>query len=182
VAALTVWKIKLMSVVSLMLPVPKSHRENKSVVQGKKSYSIELEKPLPVKKLQCKRLHFVVEEIVAQHEGRFLLHYLMDNHRRLFGVIIGIATKPEHDICNHHCGKAPNHIQMGHIIQQATLSAHNKVNLGFQENPENAHHKTGRHIGYALWAELAICYHTKRQDFIMKLKEIWQIGLRRCSR
>jgi len=48
-----------------MLPVPKTHRENKSVVQGKKSYAIELEKPLPVKKLQCKRFHFVVEEIVA---------------------------------------------------------------------------------------------------------------------
>jgi len=56
---------KLMNVVSLRMPVPKTYRENKSVVQGKKSYAIELEKPLPVKKLQCKRFHFVVEKIVA---------------------------------------------------------------------------------------------------------------------
>jgi len=81
----------------------------------------------------------------------------MDNHRRLFGVIIGIATKPEHDICNHHCGKAPNHIQMGHIIQQATLSAHNKVNLGFQENPENAHHKTVCNVRRAVCLVRKMC-------------------------
>jgi len=65
VAALTVWKMKLMNIVSLMLPVPKTHRENKSVVQSKKAYAVELEKTLPVKKLKCKRFHFVVEEIVA---------------------------------------------------------------------------------------------------------------------
>lgn len=151
----------------LRFQATQTHRKNKSIVQGKQSNAVKLKVAFPVKELQGKGLHFVIKQIIAQHKGWLLLHDFVDNHRRLLGVIVGIAAQPEHDVGHHHGGEAPNHVQVGHIVQQPALAADYKVDFGFQENPKDAHHKAGRHIGYALWPELPIGYHAERQDFIV---------------
>lgn len=93
-------------------------------------------------------------------------------------MIVGIAAQPQHNVGHDHGGKAPDHIQIGNIVQQAALAADYKVDLCLEEYAEYADHKTGRHIGYALWSEFAIGYHAQCEYFVVQLEQIRQIGLR----
>lgn len=151
--------------------------EYKSIVQGEQPDAIELEVSFPVKELQREWLHFVVKQIVAQHEGWFLLHYLVYNHGWLLRVVIGVAAQSQDDISHYHGGEAPNDEQIGNIIQQPALSTHYEVDLGFQENTKNANYEAGRHVGYTLWSEFPISYHAEREDFVVQHEQVRQIGL-----
>lgn len=154
------------------------YREYECVVQCKETDAIELEIALPVQELQSEGLHLVVEEIVAQHKGGLLLHDLVHNHRRLLGVIVGIAAEAQHNVGHHHGGEAPDDIQIGHVVQQAALAAHYEVDLCLEEYAKDADHEACSHIGHTLWPELSVGQNTQREYLVMQLKQIRQIGLR----
>lgn len=62
-------------------------RKYKRIVQLKQSQSIEVERLLAVQYLQRKRLHFVVEYLVVQHEHRFVLEDLVHDQCGLVGLL-----------------------------------------------------------------------------------------------
>lgn len=128
--------------------------------------------------MQCEGLHLVVEEIVAEHESGFLLHYLVHYHRGLLGMIVGIAAETQHDVGHGHGGETPGDIQMGTIVEQAALAAHNEVDLRLEKDGKDADYETCRHIGYTLWSKLSIGEDTQGEDLVVQLKQIRQIGLR----
>lgn len=173
-----VWVINCDLIIRALLV---TYGEYEGIVQGEQADAIELKVSFPVKELQREWLHFVVEQIVAEHEGWFLLHYLVYNHGWFLGVVIGVAAQSQDDIGHYHGGEAPNDEQIGNIVQQPALAAHYEVDLGFQENTKNAHHEAGRHVGYTLWSEFPISYHAEREDFVVQHKQVRQIGLRSAS-
>lgn len=125
-----------------------------------------------MQELQCEGLHLVVEEIVAEHKSGFLLHYLVHNHGRLLGMIVGIAADTQHDVGHDHRGQTPRDIEMRTIVQQRTLASHNELDLGLQEYGKDADDEAGSHVGYTLWSKLPVGEHAQCEDLVVQLEQI----------
>lgn len=161
---------------------PPTYRKYKRIVQGEQTNTVKLKISLPVKELQRKGFHFVVVQVIAQHEGRFLLHYFMHNHGRLLGKTVGIAAQTQHQIGHDHRCEAPDHEQNDDIIQQTTLATHHKENFGQQEDAKNSDDKAHRHIGNTLRPIFGIGDDAQRKNFIVKFKQFGQIAFRGGSK
>lgn len=93
-------------------------------------------------------------------------------------MIVGIAAETQHNVGHGHGGETPGDIQMGTIVEQATFAAHNEIDFRLEEYGKDADNETRGHIGYTLWSKLAIGEDTQREDLVVQLKQIRQIGLR----